>query len=351
MYQHYTAVDFILDKDFQQWVRYPSESGDTYWRSIALLYPHQEENMEVARKTLLSLKFKSVPGEAIRSDKILNNILGRIQAYEQYEKMVDIPVKKLPERKALSISWMKIAASIVFILGLIIGYYIWQNQQHQFIKTAYGETKEIKLPDGSVVVLNANSSIRYASDWQDAQHREVWLKGEAYFKVLRLASDKSVTDALFKKFIVHTQGMDIEVLGTEFNVHQRRKKTQVILTEGKVKVKVKRETKTEEVYLIPGELVEYSPEVPNLSKRVVNPENYISWQEYQLFFDGESLTEVGKKLEEIFGYEVRFEDTQIADFKFKGTVPSNDIDVLIEVLRNAYDIRIEKRNQRLIFKK
>lgn len=348
MYDHYTAIDFILNKDFQQWVRYPSESGDAYWHRVALLYPHQEENIEVAKKTLLSLKFKPIPGEAIQSEKMLKNILDRIQEYEQQKKAVSHQINQFSKRKLLFHDWMKIAASIALMLGLLGGYYIWQNQQNQFIKTAYGETREVKLPDGSLVVLNANSSIQYASDWQDSPLREVWLEGEAYFKVVRLASEKQTNNNLLKKFIVHTTGLDIEVLGTEFNVHQREENAQVVLTEGKVKVSAK-DKKTEEVFLEPGELVEYSSVKPILSKKVVDPKKYTLWQEHQLVFNGESLAQVAKRLKEIFGYEVEFANGQMPDYKFKGTVPSNDLDVLLDVLKNAYGIEIEKKGRKLIF--
>lgn len=351
MYGHYTAIDFILDKHFQEWVRYPSESGDVYWHRVALLYPHQEENIEVAKKTLLSLmKFKPIPGEAIPSNKMLKSILERIQEYEQQGNSVSHHIKQLsvPKRKVLPSSWMKIAASIILMLSLLGGYYIWQNQQNQIIKTAFGETKKVKLSDGSIVVLNANSSIEYSSDWQELPLREVWLEGEAYFKVVRLASEKQTESKLLKKFIVHTQGLDIEVLGTEFNVLQREENAQVVLTEGKVKVSAK-DKKTEEIYLEPGELVEYSSVNPILSKKVVDPEKYTLWQEHQLVFNGESLAQVAKRLKEIFGYEVEFANAQMADYKFKGTVPSNDLDVLLDVLKNAYGFEIEKKGRRLIF--
>lgn len=73
-----------------------------------MLYPHQEENIEVARKTLLSLKFKSIPGKAIRSEKMLKNILERIQEYEQQGDFASYHINQLPvsKRKGLSTNWM-----------------------------------------------------------------------------------------------------------------------------------------------------------------------------------------------------------------------------------------------------
>lgn len=349
MYDHYKVVDFILDQDFQEWVLYPSEDRNIYWKRVAILHPLQEENIESARKILLSLKFKFIPGEAIRSERMLAGILKRIQEYEQQQKRSTQQTHHLPKAKKVSPRWMKLAASMVMMLGVLGVYYLWQHQQKQFIKTAYGETRKVTLPDGSLVVLNANSSIEYSADWQDSPLREVWLEGEAYFKVVRLQSENQTKGQSLKKFIVHVQGLDVEVLGTEFNVHQRAEKAEVVLTKGKVKVSVK-EKGDEEVYLEPGELVAYSSVKPTLSKKVVDPEIYTIWREHQLIFNGESLAQVADRLKEIFGYEVEFADAQLAEYKFKGIVPSDDLDVLLDVLRNAYGIEIEKKGRKLIFK-
>lgn len=83
--------------------------------------------------------------------------------------------------------------------------------------TQYGEQRVVELPDHSVVSLNANSTLRFRNDWSQANTlREVWLDGEAFFSV-----QKQEGAAGPAKFIVHTNDLDVEVLGTRFNVSNR----------------------------------------------------------------------------------------------------------------------------------
>src|SRR5690606_15777064 len=107
---------------------------------------------------------------------------------------------------------------------------LFKNQSSSWLQctTGYGETRKINLPDGSLVVLNANSELKYESNWQQAPMREVWLQGEAFFEVVKTTEEK--------QFIVHTGSLDVEVLGTQFNVHNRHQKVQVVLSSGKVKL-------------------------------------------------------------------------------------------------------------------
>ena len=349
MYDHYCVTDFVLEEDFQQWVRSPTPATDAYWREVQLLYPHQEENIEVARKILVSMKFRPIPEENIRSEAMLTKILSKIDEHEHYPPPSSAPVAPLARWQFAS-PGLRVAASVLLLLGVVLFYHVLQRSQSTHISTAYGETKTITLPDGSQVALNGNSTIRYAAHWTPTSAREVWLEGEAYFEVVKLTSDSLGTSGL-RKFWVHTRNMDIEVLGTAFNVHQWRETSQVVLAEGSVKVNLKQYREAQEIYLQPGELLTYSPKEQDVVHKVVNPASYLRWQQRQLVFDGESLEEVAVKLQDIFGYRVVFKDPAIAQYQFRGIVPFDDLDVLIFTLRQAYGIDIEKENNTLTFDK
>src|SRR5579872_616700 len=94
--------------------------------------------------------------------------------------------------------------------------------QYSEIRTGYGEIKSVLLPDSSVVTLNANSTMRIPEQWTEASGRQVWLEGEAYFQVQK-------KPATAEKFVVHTKEVDVEVLGTKFNVNARRERAVVSL--------------------------------------------------------------------------------------------------------------------------
>src|ERR1700727_3570645 len=84
------------------------------------------------------------------------------------------------------------------------------------IRTGYGEIKNILLPDSSVVILNANSSMRIPQQWTESGGRQVWLEGEAYFQVQKKPSTA-------QKFVVHTRQGDVEVLGPGFTANRGRR--------------------------------------------------------------------------------------------------------------------------------
>src|SRR5690606_18122735 len=126
-------------------------------------------------------------------------------------------------------NWYRIAAVFAGLL-LVSALLLWvYRTSDTTYTTAFGEVKTILLPDSSEIILNANSTLSYATHWNKSKAREVFLSGEAFFKV----QEKPVASG-YAKFVVHTGNLDIEVLGTQFNVHHRRNKTQVVLNSGKV---------------------------------------------------------------------------------------------------------------------
>jgi ferric-dicitrate binding protein FerR (iron transport regulator) len=125
-----------------------------------------------------------------------------------------------------AIRWLAIAAT--FLLAVVGIWWFASRDQFSFTDTDYvtkaGETKEVKLPDGSVATLNAVSKLGFtASDWTEA--RTVALEGEAYFKAKK-----------GKTFSVRTEQGTVEVVGTVFNVFARDEELEVKCAEGKVQV-------------------------------------------------------------------------------------------------------------------
>ena len=114
----------------------------------------------------------------------------------------------------------------MLLLGVSL-WYAWLAQSTSTYVTRYGETQTILLPDSSTVLLNANSRLTLSTDWTDT--REVWLEGEAFFRVRKIKRITSPASAEHVKFIVRTDRLNVEVLGTEFNVRQRSEKTAVLL--------------------------------------------------------------------------------------------------------------------------
>ncbi len=223
-----------------------------------------------------------------------------------------------------------VAATISSLLVLAIAWLVMGKNDPTIYQTAYGETQSITLPDGSVVTLNANSSLKTHSDFD--KQREVWLKGEAFFVI-----EKLKREAVYAKFIVHTDRLKVEVLGTSFNVQDWEEKTRVVLRTGKVKLTSE---DNENMLMEPGELAEISSDSKTILKKVVNPEIYAAWTENKLLCDNTPLSELAIVIEHRYGKQVIFEDASLMTLAVSGTLPLANLTTLIEILKESLKINI-----------
>ena len=158
----------------------------------------------------------------------------------------------LHQKKQISL-WFR-AAAAVLLIGMIsiISLFYYTKYQKQEITTVYGQVRTIALPDGTIVMLNANSKLAYAKNWDKTKTREVWIKGEGFFKVNHLHQVGKIKDE--ERFIVHAENLNVEVLGTSFNVNNRRGLVKVALFTGQVRLDVK-DDKSPAINLQPGDWV------------------------------------------------------------------------------------------------
>lgn len=239
-----------------------------------------------------------------------------------------------------------VVAAVFFIALFLSGtFYVFNNADSSLhYSTGYGETRRIVLPDSSTVILNANSSLSAKAFNGNENVRSVNLQGEAFFEVT--STDDNA------KFIVNTDNLSIEVLGTRFNVNTRRHNSQVILQEGQVKLGIEgTDWVNQELIMKPGELVEYNSDKKQVNKRMVEVRKYISWIDNEFIFDGTSLTKIADLIGDHYGYEVVMKDSTLPDKKFHGNSPADDLNVLLDKLAKIYDLNIVKDGNQLIFKK
>ena len=240
------------------------------------------------------------------------------------------------KQRFLSVKNWAIAASLTGgLLVLAAWYYLLpQAQTHE---TQYSEVKTLVLPDSSIVYLNANSKITYSDDLAENATREVWLSGEAYFEVTR----RQATSNQPVKMVVHTAQVDIEVLGTAFNVKDRRGITQIVLDEGKVRLKSPKNDH-ELVAMEPGEAVQVDQQQSFLVEKIGKEAHVSSWKENELYFDNQSLREIQQILIDNYGLQLRFVDPTIEALTFTGSTPADDISVLFTTLEKSFALRIEE---------
>ena len=247
-----------------------------------------------------------------------------------------------PARRVARHSRWAIAASVTGLLLLAAAGWLILNPRPTTYQTAYGETQSIVLPDGSAVTLNANSSLTVADDFRE--QREVWLQGEAFFEVEKV---RDPDQAAYTKFIVHTNRLQVEVLGTTFNVQDWAKKTRVVLESGKVQLT---SATNQQLALEPGELAEVSEADQTIQKKRVNPGLYSAWTQNRLLCDETPLQEVALVIEHRYGKRVVFEDTGLRNRLVTGSIPIHDLSLLTEVLQESLAITIQTYEDRLIIR-
>ena len=269
--------------------------------------------------------------------------LGR-DIFRKIEAKKNTPLKRT--RKRWPAPWYQVAAVLTGLLITVSAYLIYQQWTNAATRytTEYGEIKNIVLPDGSTVVLNANSSLRYAPDWQAHTDRCVWLEGEAYFSVMHTPDNQ--------RFLVQTDDVTVEVLGTEFNVSQRREDIQVVLSSGQVKLSIPHQRDTTKVLMQPGDLVSYSSGNQKITQQTVSPERHTAWKDQKLWLDNTSLAEIALFLEDYYGLQVTVSDS-LKDLRLSATTEftTKDEAVILNAIAEIYGIEVQREGQHLTLRK
>lgn len=201
--------------------------------------------------------------------------------------------------------------------------------------TKYGEISRIILPDSSMVTLNGNSRIEYAAGWKSDEPREIQLEGEAFFSVKHKMNKQP--------FLVRIgDSVQIEVLGTEFNVSDRKRQTQVVLVTGRIRLNMQVNNISTSTIMTPGESVEIGPISKGMQKHPVDTEVVTSWTANKLIFENTSVREICERLKETYGYQIAFPDQKLMDQHISGSVPNQNIDVVLEGLEVILGVKFNK---------
>lgn len=165
-----------------------------------------------------------------------------------------------------------------------------------------GKKAQVTLPDGTEVWLNAASSLRYPVAF-NGTIREVILNGEAYFDVKQQSE---------KPFVVRSGEMDVQVLGTAFNVNAYEQTIFTTLEKGKVKVN----SKNNSITLSPGEQSTCNSAGGVLKKGPVYTRSYTGWKDGELYLEDMSLSRITQQLGRSYDYEFEFADAGLKDIHF-----------------------------------
>lgn len=231
--------------------------------------------------------------------------------------------------------WGQIAASILllFASGLTILYYI-QHQELQtlaeqdvIVRSGDSGTSQVTLPDGTLVRLNANSSLTYQQNFGQ-NNRKVKLSGEGYFEV------KKNTE---KKFIVNTGYIDVTVLGTKFNLYAYEDKDiiEMALVEGHVNVSTS-QPPYQTICVKPNEKVTYNKYDNKLNIEKTTTKIETAWLNKELVFREEKLENVFQCLSRKFRVKFSIDSSISVDDVYTGAFDDEKIEDILEVLKIHY---------------
>ena len=265
-------------------------------------------------------------------DEALNLYLEKIIQQEAFQ------TKEVAERK-IRRSWnWQIAASISVLMGFLALWIVKEGQsQYLEIKTDRFKEKIVVLPDGSRVTLNRNSVFSYPEKWNGTIRDVRLISGEAFFEVKK--------NKQYPSFVVHTpDGLDINVLGTEFNVLNKKGDTRIYLQNGKVKIK----TQNQEVFLEPGQLASFNGPADSLTVKPASGELWLAWKNDMFYFDDARLSDISLVLEEYYHRQVIIKNESLTSLRFTGKISRNNIDMVLRILSRTLNVEITQHNEQII---
>ena len=288
----------------------------------------------------------------------LDNSIDQEKAYRRFHVRVTNSAYSVrnsgDDRRKYIDRFLKYAA--IFIIALLTGlsaYFLGRKSQplitgNDFeINVPYGGKSSVVLPDGSNIWLNAGSRLKYSKNF-NYKTREVYLEGEALFNVEK----KNIP------FIVHTSHLDVYVTGTIFNIKSYPEENEIETTLIEGNIHVVTENNEKPVSIKPNQMLCYrkkldaSEILPVLKEKEstiesaeVIPDNImviykdvdireaVSWRSGALHIEGETLEGLVKKLERKFDVVFSFENEELRDYTYSGTLLDLPLEQVLQALK------------------
>lgn len=249
------------------------------------------------------------------------------------------------------ISVQKIAAILLLPLLIYSGYISIRNvslRKHQqeyvvmeTISSRQGMVTQFELADGTMIWLNSGSVLQFPNSF-NGDLREVKLTGEAFFKVAK--NEK-------QPFRVHAKNLDIDVLGTSFNVvsYNDELQAEVVLVEGKVKLSAEKDQLKKEFGVMhPGQRVVYSEDTQKVKTQEVGVEKYIAWRDGNLVFRDDNMEDVAKRLSRWYNVEIVINDPEIKSYAYKATLRNETLIQVLNLLKISAPIDFQITENKLL---
>ena len=220
---------------------------------------------------------------------------------------------------------------------------IHEGLSYNILKTPYGKRFSIQLSDGTTVQLNSGSTLKYPVNFLEGDKRQVYLTGEAYFDV---AKDEK------HPFVVNVAALNVEVLGTQFNVstYPEDTTTDVVLVEGSVRMFQNdgSDDKLNSVILEPGYAGVFDKLKAKISTKPVVTSVYTSWVQGELVFRNITFSNILKKMERHYNIEITNNNVELAHEEFNASFGDEPIEKILNYLEITYNINVTIKENKII---
>lgn len=334
-YSTWQVIDFVTNDSFKQWVLDKSRdaAANAYWRGVAADFPDKAADIEEAREMVSSLK-----GIAVYEHEAAREVL-----WERIDRQIEAAPVVMPAgilRRLYTKRRAGMAAAVVaglIAVSGIITYRLWPQRDIATVAAATGQVSALHLPDSSFVTLFAGAQLRYNTHPVQGQYREVWLQGNAFFKIKHLNTDPAHIQPQ-QRFLVHLTGaVDIEVLGTEFSVNDAVQKVSVTLTSGSVKVSVPGK---EAVLLTPGETLEINRQQQTAAKNTTHALTAETGGQAMLLLNNTDVQSILEAMKQAYGREMVLQTAVDVNRRVDGVIPLYNEREAIEALSSILGVAV-----------
>lgn len=236
--------------------------------------------------------------------------------------------------------FVRTAAAVLLLPLLVLSGYLyerldfWRNIPVKSIEltAAYGVVSKVVLPDGSEVWLNSGSKLVYPERFV-GDNREVYLSGEAYFKV--------ESDPEHRFDVCTSEGVTVSAFGTEFNVEAYQEDSQICATLAKGNISVGQGESPDNRILKPGEQAVFDKQKRQLCLQPANLLAVTAWKEGKLVFRRTPMAEVAKQLSRRFHVDIQLEGETLFGYSYSATFTTETLDEILSLLEKTAPIRSE----------
>jgi len=252
----------------------------------------------------------------------------RINAKEVVAPKQEAKIRQLEPKRPNRRRWLSWAAAAAIALAIGASWFLNQPQEMEWLSesTTGDEKKSVVLADGSTVVLNENSTLKYPVEFLK-DNRSVILTGEAFFDIQKNPE---------KEFIINTEKSDVTVLGTSFNVRALEGETftEVAVKTGRVQFRSK--TNNQRTILEANQTATIENISGQLNETNTLNTNSINWQNNSLQFKNQTVEQVIEDLKRRFKFDVSLNNKALAECGFNGNYPNAQFKEILDDMVNTF---------------